>query len=113
MTLAELIADAESRLERHRVEVTAAIARLRATEAELETLKSSASSGRIRLGTTRTEAIIAVLRKSQGPMETRAITAALNEAGLESSSKDVASTLHHLLLKGRILRHARGSYRLP
>lgn len=111
MTLAELIADAESRLERHRVEVTAAIARLRATEAELETLKSSASPGRIRLGTSRTDAIIAVLKNSQGPMETRAITAALNDAGLESSPKDVASTLHHLLSAGKVQRVERGTYR--
>ncbi len=112
MTLDELIADVEKRLERHRLEATAAFARLRATEAELDALRAAASTGRAQPGMTRTEAIIALLHKADGPVQTHDITADLNDAGIESTAKDVSSTLHHLLAQRRILRHARGSYRI-
>ena len=44
-------------------------------------------------------------------LTTRAITAALNDVGNESSPKDVASALLHLLLASKVHRVRRGSYR--
>ena len=110
MELADLVAEAEVRVERCRKSVAIAVAQLRAAEAELASLRTSSATGRIAPGTSRTEAIIEILKRAASPVQTSAIGAALNDNGLPSTGKDVSSTLHHLLTSGRVIRHGRGLY---
>ena len=111
MDLTEVISDRKRKLEHQRTTVACELAKLRALEAEVSALETFASGGGISTGMSRTDAIISLLQEASGPLQTQAIVTALNDAGIESSSKDVSSTLHHLATLGRVRREARGVYR--
>lgn len=112
MDLTKVISDRKRKLEHQRTTVACELAKLRAREAEVAALKTFASGGGISTGMSRTDAIISLLQDAGGPLQTQATATALNDAGIESSSKDVSSTLHHLLTAGRIHRAGRGTYEL-
>ena len=112
MDLTDVISDRKRKLENQRTTVACELAKLRALEAEVAALETFASGGGISTGMSRTDAIISLLQEASGPLQTQAIVTALNDAGIKSSSKDVSSTLHHLLTAGRIHRAGRGTYEL-
>jgi len=58
----------------------------------------------------RTDAILAVLRRSGSAMSPKEIVTALRDGGRDDELRSVTATLNHLLGQKRVLRQGRGRY---
>lgn len=97
-----------SALERQLVRAAARVAGKRAEVAQLE--ESIAAERESGLPASRTDAIVAVLKRGAGPMSPAQVTAALNQAGRSDELRSVTATLTHLLRSNRVIRQGRGKY---
>ncbi len=112
--MSELTADLErataevASLELQLDRLAARLAGKRAEVAQLsESIAREQSTG---LPTSRTDAIVAVLRQRVTAMSPSEITEALNDAGRTDELSSVTATLAHLLKSRRVTRQGRGRY---
>jgi hypothetical protein len=104
------IAELEAALSDQSELVAEALARYRGIEAQLESLRAGVALVGDLVGIARTEAILSVLRQSDGTLSPIEIVHTLHAAKREDDSRSVTATLTYLLEKGSVERVGRGRY---
>lgn len=110
MSLTGRIAGLERDLANQRMRVAEEVARLRAIEAELGSLRSSRVTGDPLSEMTRTDAILAVLRAADGTLSPKEIRSRLTSAGRDDEMRSLTATLDYLVKKGSVSKAGRGQY---
>jgi|NGEPerStandDraft_6_1074524.scaffolds.fasta_scaffold126321_2 hypothetical protein len=110
MSRTRRIAELETQLSDQGVVVAEAVAHYRGIEAELESMRAGATLEGDLVKMPRTEAILAILRQSEGTLSPSEIAMRLRAAGRDDDSRSVTATLSYMVEKGRIEKVARGLY---
>ncbi|QGG96240.1 hypothetical protein [Actinomarinicola tropica] len=112
MSFTDTIRRLEEALDERRLELAEAAAAFRAAELELASVRAVAAGAGPGTLTrmSRTDAILAVLRRAGTTMSPSEITSALHAAGRSDGYPSVTATLSYLLKASVVQRPARGRY---